>query len=187
MNKSAAALDIAQNRQTRNYSRREMLLRVLWMIGKWTFVLSPRNAFGWRRLILRAFGAHVGEEVNTYPSTDIYFPWNLSIDDWSALGEHTRIYNLGRISIGKRATISQYAHLCAGSHDYTKLALPLQKPEISVGDGVWICADAFVCGGIDIGDGAIVAARAVVTKSVAPWAIVAGNPARKIKERRLTE
>lgn len=47
----------------------------------------------------------------------------------------------------------------------------------------WVCADAFIGPGVNVGAGAIVAARAVVVKDVAPWTIVAGNPAKFIKER----
>lgn len=162
-----------------------MLYRVLWGVGYWVFRLSPRPFFGWRRLILRCFGARVGRQVHMYPSTRIYFPWNLSVGDWSAIGEEALIYNLGPVTIGSRTTISHRAHLCAGTHDYTRLDLPLIKPSITVGDQAWICADAFVGPGVTVGQGAVVGARAVVTKDVQPWIVVAGNPAREIRKREL--
>jgi putative colanic acid biosynthesis acetyltransferase WcaF len=108
------------------------------------FRLSPRPFFACRRLILRCFGARVGAQVHTYPSTRIYFPWNLTIGEWSAIGENVLVYNLGPVTIGQKVTISHGAHLCAGSHDYTRADLPLLKPPITIGDQVWICADAFV-------------------------------------------
>ena len=154
--------------------------------GAWLLRLSPRPAFGWRRFVLRLFGAEVGEHVNVYPTTRIYFPWNLTVGAWSAIGEDVLIYNLGPVTIGERATISHRSHVCAGTHDYRRADLPLLKPPIHIGSQAWICADAFVGPGVTVGEGAIVGAAAVATRDVDPWAIVAGNPARFVKERILT-
>ena len=107
--------------------------------------------------------------------------------DESAIGEYAYIHNLGRVTIGARATISHRAHLCAGIHDHTKSDFPLLRPPIFIGDQSWIRADAFVGPGVTIGEGAIVDAGAVVTKDIAPWMIAVGNPARAIKRRAVTE
>lgn len=154
-------------------------------VGRVLFRWSPRPFFGWRRFILRCFGATIGKEVHVYPSARIYFPWKLTVGDWSAIGEHALIYNLGPVTIGSRVTISQRAHLCAGTHDHTDPTLPLVKPPITVKDQVWICADAFIGPDVVVEEGAVVGARAVVTKEVAAWTIVAGNPARRIRDRTL--
>src|ERR1035438_7025647 len=148
-------LDIKANRASVKYSRGEMLLRLLWSFGKMLFRFSPRPFFGWRRWVLRCFGAKVGHHVNIYNSAVIYFPWNLQIDDWSSIGEGALIYNLGPVTIGSRATISHRAHLCAGTHDYRKADLPLLKPPIVIEDQVWVCADAFVGPGVTVGEGAV--------------------------------
>ena len=156
---------------------------MLWGAGKLLFRFSPRPCFGWRRFLLRCFGAKIGARVNTYPTTRIYFPWNLTAGDWSAIGEDALIYNLGPVKIGDRATISHRAHLCAGTHDYGRADLPLLKPPIEIGSQAWICADAFVGPGVVVGEGAVVGARAVAVKNVEPWTVVAGNPARILKQR----
>jgi putative colanic acid biosynthesis acetyltransferase WcaF len=176
-------LNISENRKAIKYSFRENLLRVLWWLFLPLFRNSPRIFFGWRSFLLRIFGANVGEYVHIYNSAIIYMPWNLEIGDWSSIGEHAYIYNLGKVRIGRETTISHRAHLCAGTHDYTRSDLPLQKPPITILDQAWVCADAFVGPGVVVGKGAIVGARAVVTKDVPPWMVVAGNPARIIKER----
>lgn len=178
-------LDVEANRRARKYSAKEQLLRIFWNIATPFFRYSPRIFFGWRSFILRLFGAKVGQEVHIYSSATIYMPWNLIIGDQSSIGEDAYIYNLGRITIGNRTTVSQRAHLCAGTHDFTDPSLPLLKPSIVIEDFGWICADAFVGPGVIVGEGAIVGARAVVTKDVESWAIVAGNPARFIKRRQL--
>jgi putative colanic acid biosynthesis acetyltransferase WcaF len=181
-----AVTDIAANRRATKYGAGELWRRVLWGVGKLAFRFSPRPCFGWRRFVLRCFGARIGREVHVYNSARIYFPWNLTVGDWSAIGEDAFLYNLGHITLGQRVTVSQRAHLCAGTHDYNDPIMPLLKPPITIGDQAWICADAFVGPGITVGQGAVVGARAVVIKNVEPWSVVAGNPARQIKKRTLS-
>ena len=175
--------DTPANRSVAKYRRSELLLRVLWGLAKPLFRFSPRTFFGWRRFLLRLFGARVGRSVNIYNSAVIYFPWNLEIGDWSSIGEWALIYNLGPVRIGESVTISQRAHLCAGTHDHRDPALPLLKPPITVQDQAWVAADAFVGPGVSIGEGAVVGARAVAVRDVKSWDVVAGNPARTIGHR----
>jgi len=178
------SLDINANRAATKYTRREQVLRLLWgLVGKPLFRLSPRPCFAWRRLVLRLFGARVGRQVHVYPTTVIYFPWNLQVGDWSAIGEQALVYNLGAVTIGERVTVSHRAHLCAGTHDFRDPAMPLLKPPITIADQAWVCADAFVGPGVTVGAGAVVGAQAVAMRHVAPWTIVAGNPARVVGKR----
>jgi putative colanic acid biosynthesis acetyltransferase WcaF len=180
-------LDVKENRRARNYTSGEMRRRALWTLAQPLFRLSPRPCFGWRRFLLRCFGAKIGRSVHVYPSATIYFPWNLEAGDDSAIGEQAFIYNLGRVTLGPRVTISHRAHLCAGTHDYTNPDFPLLRPPIVIGSEAWICAEAFVGPGVTIGDGAIVGARAVAMKDVKPRSIVIGNPARESKKREITQ
>jgi len=183
---SDSDLDIAANRKTRKYTLVDLMRRVLWGIGFYLFRYSPRLLYGGRRVLLRLFGAEVGQNVRIHPSATIYFPWNFSIGDWSSVGEDAMIYNLGPITIGEQVTISQRAHLCAGTHDHTDPTMPLQKPPIVVKDQVWVCADAFVGPGVRVEKGAVVGARAVAVDNVEPWAIAVGNPAETVGERVLS-
>ena len=133
--------------------------------------------------MLRTFSAKVDRNVRIHPTVRITIPWNLTLEHDCAVGDRAILYALGPIRIGPRATISQGAHLCAGTHDWRDPALPLMKPPIDIGSDAWTCADAFIGPGVTIGEGAIVGARAVVMKDVAPQTIMAGNPARKIGTR----
>jgi putative colanic acid biosynthesis acetyltransferase WcaF len=160
-----------------------MFRRVLWGVVRPLFRFSPRPFFAWRRALLRLFGAKIGRQVHIYGSAVIRMPWNLEIGDWSAIGEEALIYNLGKVNIGERVTISHRAHLCAGTHDYRDPAMPLLKPPITINSDAWICSEAYVGPGVMIGQGAVVGARAVVVKNVEPWNIMAGNPARTIGTR----
>lgn len=177
-------IDVTANRRARKYARSTQVARGLWALATPLFRLSPRPLWGWRRALLRLFGARVGKDVHIWPSARIAMPWNLAIGAQSAIGERVLVYNLGKIAIGRQVTISHQAHLCAGTHDHHHPDFPLQKLPISIGDGAWICADAFVGPNVTIGARAIVAARAVAVRDVAPDTIVAGNPAIMRGERR---
>ncbi len=176
-------LDIKSNRKSAKYTTRVQFLRVLWGVVRPFFKYSPRTAFSWRCFLLRCMGAKIGRHIHIYNSTTIYMPWNLEVGNWSSIGEHVFIYNLDKLNIGEKSTISYRAHICCGTHDYKKPDLPLVKLPVNIGDNTWICTDAFISPGTKIGDGAIVAARAVVTKDVGEFKIVAGNPAVFIKNR----
>lgn len=180
-----SGLDIGGNRATKKYPAGVQLLRICWAFGRVLFRLVPRPLYAPRRVLLRCFGAKVGPNVNIANTATIYFPWNLEIGDWSSIGERAMVYNLGKVSIGEKSTISQGAHLCAGTHEFSDPATPLLTPPIAIGDQAWICADAFVGPGVRVGEGAVVGARAVAVKDVEPWAVVAGNPAKFIKQREM--
>jgi putative colanic acid biosynthesis acetyltransferase WcaF len=180
------ALNIAANRAAKKYSFGELARRVAWAWGRWLLRLSPRPWFAWRRMVLRVFGAQVGAHVRVYGSTHLYMPWNVSLGDWTALGEDVLIYSLGHVSVGSRVTISYRGHVCAGSHDLSDPNLALLKPPVIIEDGVWVGTDAFVGPGVRVGQGAVIGARAVVVRDVAALSVVAGNPARVIGERRMS-
>lgn len=175
--------DINSNRSARKWTRRELAGRAFWSLCRPLFRWSPRLCWGWRRMLLRLFGAQVGHGVHIHPSAVIFIPWNLKIGDFSSIGFDCMIYNLGPLRIGSRATISQRSHLCGGSHDHKDPAMPLIKCPIEIGDDSWICADSFVGPSVRIGAHAVVAAAAVVVRDVPPGAIVAGNPAKTVSQR----
>jgi putative colanic acid biosynthesis acetyltransferase WcaF len=176
-------MDIHENRRASKYGPHEQLKRLLWMVGAAFFRFSPRTCFGYRRWLLRWFGAKIGANTNIYQSATIYMPWNLEVGEWSSIGEHAYIYNLGKVSIGNNVTVSYRAHICAGTHDYSDAAFALLKPSVHIADDVWICTDAFVGPGVRVGAGAVVAARAVAVQEVRAWTVVAGNPAQEKKRR----
>jgi putative colanic acid biosynthesis acetyltransferase WcaF len=177
-------LNIAANRNAVKWTARELAGRAIWeLLRAPLFSWTPRPLWGWRRFILRCFGARIGANVHIHPDVRIVIPWNLEIGDDSSVGERAILYALGPITIGLRATISQNAHLCAGTHDFRATDMALLKPPILIGDEAWICADAFIGPGVRVGARGVVGARAVVVKDVGPGVIVAGNPARVVGKR----
>ena len=59
----------------------------------------------------------------------------------------------------------------------------ISKGDVVIGNDVWICANAIILSGVTIGDGAVIANGAIVTRDVEPYSVVAGNPAKHIKYR----
>lgn len=179
-----AVKDRDQIRFTSPWTLRQNMIRVMWMIVSALFFrTSFHNWYGWRRMLLRMFGAKIGHDVRIRPTVKIEIPWNLDIDDGSIVGDHAILYSLGKITLGKRVIISQYAHLCAGTHDYRYKAFPLVRPPITIGDEAWIAADAFVGPGVTMGRRAVLGARASAFRDIGAEMIAAGNPAREIKRR----
>jgi putative colanic acid biosynthesis acetyltransferase WcaF len=176
-------IDTESNRRARKWRASELIGRALWAAARPLFRFSPRIFWGWRVWLLRIFGATIGRRVHIYPSVRIEIPWKLAVGDYASIGDRSIIYNLGKLSIGPRATISQGAHLCGGTHEYKRADMSLVKAPITIGEGAWVCADAFVGPHVVVGDYAIVGARAVAMRQVDPWTIVAGNPAKKIGAR----
>ncbi len=168
------------------WSFREKLVRALWMlIGRPIFRLSFHNWHRFRCTLLRLFGAKLGRRVAIRPTTSIEVPWMLEIDDDATIGDDAILYSLGRIRIGKRAIISQYAHLCAGTHDYTDHRFKLVRSPITIGDDVWVGTDAYIGPGVTVGRLSVVGARSSVYKDLPPRKVCVGNPAKPIKDRQL--
>ena len=148
----------------------------------------PRSVgCGWKRFILRCFGAKLAKTAVVYSSTRIYAPWNLEMGEHSCLADDVDCYNVDKVKVGDNTTISQKSYLCTASHDITKHDLPLVTAPIVIEDQVWIGADAFIGMGVTVRQGAVVGARASVYKDVEGWTVVGGNPAKFIKERKITE
>jgi putative colanic acid biosynthesis acetyltransferase WcaF len=166
------------------YTAREKAGRVAWMLlGRCLFRATFHNWYGLRSALLRAFGAQIGPSVRIRNSVLIEQPWNLTVGANSSVGDRAILYCLGKVAIGKNVSISQGAHVCAGTHDYTRADMPLLRPPITIQDDAWIAADAFVGPNITVGQGAILGARGVAMRNLEPWAIYSGNPAQKVKDR----
>jgi len=178
-------IDVAANRAARKWTRRELAGRVFWAAARPWFRFSPRPFWGWRRWLLRLFGARIGTNVQIFPSVLVSIPWNLSIGEGSGIGDRVILYALGPITLGKSVTISQGAHLCAGTHDWSRPDRPLLKLPITIGDNSWICADAFVGPGVTVGASSILGARAVAMKDIAPGVVAVGNPARPARQKKI--
>ncbi len=168
-----------------SFSLKNKFSRLLWNLARQILFrpFGSRLFIKWRVLVLKCFGAKIEWSANVYSSVKIWAPWNLEIGKNSSLGPHVDCYNQGKITIGSNTIISQKTYLCASTHDYNQNDFPLILKPITIGNGVWVAADAFVGPGICIEDYAVIAARSAVVKNISKNTIVGGNPAKIIKIR----
>lgn len=166
------------------HSRANRAARLLWSLT-WVLLFrpSPKPLHAWRRALLRLFGARLGRGVVIHASARVWAPWNLEMGEFSSLAPFVDCYCIDRIRLGRCVSVSQYSFLCTGSHDIESPDMRLITAPITLGDHVWIAADAFVAPGVTVGAGAVVGARSSVFADVPPWTVVAGSPAKPLRMR----
>jgi putative colanic acid biosynthesis acetyltransferase WcaF len=168
-------------------SRRNQAGRALWeLVRVLLFRPSPKVLHGWRRFLLRLFGAKLGEGAIVHASVRVFAPWNLEMGEHACLSHFVDCYCVDRISVGAYATVSQYSFLCSASHDFRQFQMPLITRPIEIGPHAWVAADVFVAPGVTVGEGAMVQARSTVLEDVPAWTIASGHPARPVRERVMT-
>jgi putative colanic acid biosynthesis acetyltransferase WcaF len=157
---------------------------IVWLIlARWT----PPPFHRWRVLLLNIFGAKVHSSTRIYGGTRIWYPRNLITHRNVTIGPRANIYSMALIEIGEYSVISQGAYLCSGSHDICSPDFQLITGPIRIGSRVWIAADAFVGPNVSIGDGAVIGARTVLFRNAEPLAVYIGNPAVRIKFRKVRD
>ena len=137
--------------------------------------------------MLRAFGAKIGCGVRIQGGAKVWQPWKLTIGDNSWVDGGISLYSVDEIKIGANAVISDGAFICTATHDISSPTFELQTNPVTIGDSAWVCAKSIVLPGITVGEGAVVGAGSVVTKEIAPWTVVGGNPAKFIEKRILKD
>lgn len=161
---------------------------ILWYVTNIIFFRSPLvPVSSLKRSILRMFGAKIGSGVVIKPRVNIKYPWFLSIDDNTWIGEDVWIDNLAQVTIGKNVCLSQGAMLLCGSHDYSKSSFNLIIGPIVLEDGVWIGAQAVVPLGVTCKSHSILSLKSVASKTLEPNYIYQGNPATEVRLRTITE
>jgi putative colanic acid biosynthesis acetyltransferase WcaF len=160
------------------------LIRLLWIVtwallARWT----PGRMSFWRVFLLNLFGAKVSREAAVAASARIWLPAHLELGSRSTLGPGVDCYNMAPIVIGARTIVSQRTFLCAGTHDIRDSSFQLVARPISIGNDVWIAAEAFVGPGVTVGDGCVLGARACAFADLEAWTVYRGNPAGALKLR----
>ncbi len=165
--------------------RNAIVVQLWWLVQSLFFKNSPQFLYGFRRFLLRLFGAKIGKSVIIRPTVRITYPWKLVIGDFSWIGDDVGLYSLGEIEIGKNVVISQKSYLCTGSHDYLQPDFPIFAKKITIKDECWLATDVYVAPGITIHKGTVVGSRSSVYKDLPENKICIGNPAKVIRERKI--
>jgi putative colanic acid biosynthesis acetyltransferase WcaF len=163
---------------------RNKLIAILWYFINILFFINPLNPISSLKIfLLRLFGAKVGKGVLIKPCVNIKYPWKLSIDDYSWIGENVWIDNLDNVNIGKNVCISQGAMLLTGNHNYKKTTFDLMIGTITLEEGSWIGAKSLVGPNVVCKSHSILAINSVTTQDLEPYTIYQGNPAQKVRQR----
>ncbi len=179
--------DLVDLKYVDTISKREKLLRQIWcLVYVCFFRPTPRGLMhGWRRVILRIFGARIGKGSKISPTCFVWAPWNLEMGTLSVLGDYVDCYTMDKVVIGSKVAISQRSFICTGSHETRSLLRPLVTQPIRIEDHAWVAAEAMVMPGCVIGTGAVVGARSVVRSDIPEWMICLGDPCKPVKPRQL--
>jgi putative colanic acid biosynthesis acetyltransferase WcaF len=160
-------------------------VQLWWIVQSTLFALSPQFMFGWRRFLLRLFGAKVGQGVLIRPSVRVTYPWKVIIGNRSWIGDNAELYSLGEIEIGSDVVISQRSYLCAAAHEYTKTTFNIFAQKVCIENEVWLATDVFVAPGVTIGRGSVVGARSAVLQDLPTGMICFGSPAKPVRAREI--
>lgn len=163
---------------------RSRFTRFVWALVRHFVFFGPVPlGNGVRLLALRVFGAQLGEGVVVRNRVSITFPWKLKIGAHSWLGDEVMIINLEFVTVGANVCVSQRAVLCTGNHDYKDPRFSYRNMPITIQDGAWIGACAFVSPGGVVAKEAVVTAGTLITANVPPGTIVSTRLDRREKPR----
>ena len=161
----------------------KIVVQIWWIVQSTIFGLSPQFFYGWRRFLLRTFGAKIGKDVLIRSSASFTYPWNVEIGDYSWVGEECVFYSLGRITLGENVALAHKVYLNTGGHDYTRDTFDIFAKAIVVEDECWLTNDVYIAPGVTIGKGTIIGARSTVLNSLPGGKVCVGAPAKPIKNR----
>ncbi|MDB4273908.1 WcaF family extracellular polysaccharide biosynthesis acetyltransferase [Algibacter sp.] len=162
-----------------------------WKLFIWYFVnvfffINPLNPIsGLKVMLLRLFGAKIGQGVIIKPRVNIKYPWLLEIGNHCWVGENVWIDNLVKVTMGSNVCISQGAMLLCGNHNYKVNTFDLITKPITLEDGVWLGAQSTVCPGVICHSQSILSVKSVATKNLEAHGIYQGNPAIKVHIRKI--
>jgi putative colanic acid biosynthesis acetyltransferase WcaF len=162
---------------------RNVWVRFAWFLFQGTLFSSWIPGSGWRRILLKLFGARIGKNVVIKPRMIVKYPWNISIGENSWIGEKVWLDSLGKIAIGPNCCISQGALLLCGNHDYKAPGFDLMVGDIALAEGVWIGARCVITAGVNCASHSVLSAGSIASKNLEAYSIYAGNPAVKVRER----
>ena len=137
-----------------------------------------------RKIIYKyIFSINVASDSIIYSNCKFYDPWNITIGNNSIINNNIFLDARRKIIIGNNVSISSYSKIYTLEHNIDSPTFEAQGGPVIINDWVFIGSSAIILPGLTLGEGAVVAAGAVVTKDVEPWTVVGGVPAKFIKNR----
>jgi len=136
-----------------------------------------------RNLIYRTFGMRIGRGSHIYGGVEVRNPRGIMIGTGTSIGHNVILDGRGGLVIGNNVNFSSGVWVWTVEHDVASPDFKGSSAPVAVEDYAWLSCRVTVLPGITLGEGAVVAAGAVVTKDVEPYTIVGGVPAKKIGER----
>lgn len=136
-----------------------------------------------RRWGLKMLGMKISKNVRFYQGFHIRSVQNISIGEGSSVGPKVLLDGRKGLVIGKNVTIAYEAIIWTLNHDYNDIHFCGKGAPVTIQDFAWICSRSVILPGITIGEGAVVASGAIVTKDVPPYSVVAGILAKVIGHR----
>lgn len=129
------------------------------------------------------FGLKLDTGAVIYGGAHLRRPKEIEIGEGTSVGHRCELDGRGGLKIGRSVNISSEAMIWTARHDFRDPQFAIGLEAVEIQDWVWIGPRVIVLPGVDVAEGCVIAAGAVVTRSTEPWGIYAGIPARRIAER----
>lgn len=140
-----------------------------------------------RKLFYRLGGVKIGRDSTIHTGARFYDPRNIKIGEDSIIGEGVVLDGRDKLLIGNHVDIASEVMIYNSQHDIDSEDFQVISAPVVIGDYVFIGPRAVILPGVKVGDGAVVAAGAVVNKDVPFYTIVGGVPAQVIRERKFKD
>jgi len=136
--------------------KKHIIKYVIWELTSFFYFNTPIPGSNLRSIALKFFGASIGSGVVIKPNVKIKYPWNLSVGNFSWIGEYVWIDNIAKVSIGSNTCVSQGVYICSASHDLKKSNFELLLQPVQIGSNCWIAAKCIIGPNVIIKDSTFV-------------------------------
>ena len=163
-----------------NRIKLQLFFFILWLFNR-LYTLVPSFAF--RRALLSASGSSLGRRSYIHSGARFFGFGRITAGDHSTVNRGCVLDNRGPITIGSNVSIAHDCRIYTAGHDVDSSDFAVTTRGVVIGDRAVLFAAAMIMPGVTIGEGAVICPGAVVTKDVAPYTVVGGNPAKRIRSR----
>ena len=173
-----------QDYKKQKHQQKKSIVLFLWiLISGIIFQSSIPFPILLKKILLKLFGAKIGDGFVIKSKVNIKYPWKLIIGNHVWIGEGVWIDNLDFVNIHSNVCISQGAMLLTGNHDYRSSSFDLMMGPILLKEGVWIAAKSVVCPNVTCEKNSILTVGSILQKNTKENGIYKGNPAIYLRNR----